>query len=304
VTGVWLPRFACPECRLSAVSHGARGLACTRCGALFEQRGGVFRFLSPHRSEAAEPFLRQYRLVREREGYRTAAPEYYQKLPCVGRDDPHAERWCLRRESFERLQRHALPDGRHGPVRVLDLGAGSGWLSHRLAASGHLVVAVDRLDDEMDGLGACRHYPVSFAAVQADFDALPFEPAQFDLAIFDGSLHYSPDPEATLAEAMRMLVPGGTVVVMDSPMFARERDGQAMVIDQLRLIETEHGVGAAVQPGVGFLTFAALEQAASRLKLRGRFLRSRGSLGWRLRRPLAWIRLRRQPAAFGVWVAQ
>lgn len=271
---------------------------------MYEQRGGVFHFLSRRRSEAAQPFLRQYRLVREREGYRSGTPEYYRNLPCVDRDDPHAERWCVRRESFERFERHALPDVRQGSVRVLDLGAGSGWLSHRLAAAGYLVAAVDRLDDEADGLGACRHYPVSFAAVQADFDALPFEPAQFDLAVFDGSLHYSPDPAATLAEARRMLIPGGRVVVMDSPMFAREGDGQAMVFEQLRQIETEHGIADPTAPGIGFLTFAALEQAASRLELRGRFLRSRGSLGWRLRRQLAWIRLRRQPAAFGVWVAQ
>ncbi len=88
-------------------------------------------------------------------------------------------------------------------MRVLDLGAGSGWLSHRLATLGYRVVAVDRLDDEADGLGACRHYPIAFPAVQADFDALPFEPHQFDLVVFDGSLHYSPNPAATLARGAR-----------------------------------------------------------------------------------------------------
>ena len=42
------------------------------------------------------------------------------------------------------------------PIRVLDVGAGNSWLSHRLASFGHQVVAVDRLDDELDGLGAWR----------------------------------------------------------------------------------------------------------------------------------------------------
>jgi SAM-dependent methyltransferase len=293
---VWLPRFACPECRAPVPA-----LACDGCGARFDQRGGVFRFLSSQRAEAAEPFQRQYRAVRARDGYRPAAPEYYQMLPYVARDDPRAGQWRVRRESYVHLQRHALPAR---PVHALDLGAGSGWLSHRLAAFGHRMVAVDRLDDEADGLGACRHYPVSLVAVQADFDALPFEPSQFDLVVFDGSLHYSPDPATTLAEAARMLASDGAIAVMDSPMFAREGDGQAMVADQLRRIEAAHGFGNVLRPGPGFLTFEALERAASSHGLRSRFLPSRGPIGWRMRRQLARLRLRRAPAAFGVWVAR
>jgi ubiquinone/menaquinone biosynthesis C-methylase UbiE len=191
-----------------------------------------------------------------------------------------------------------------GPIRVLDLGAGCGWLSHRLASLGHSVVAVDLQDDELDGLGACRYYSAPFTAVQADIDALPFAPAQFDLAVFEGSLHYSADPIATLAEAKRMLAPGGVLAVMDSPMFVRERDGRAMVERQARQMEFEHGLTNVVRPGVGFVTFDALERAAALLGLSGRFYRSRGPLQWRLQRQLAWLRLRRAPAAFGVWVAQ
>jgi len=144
---------------------------------------------------------------------------------------------------------------------------------------------------------------VPFAAVQADFDALPFAPGQFDLAVFEGSLHYSPDPQATLEEARRMLVPGATIAVMDSPMFEREQDGRAMITDQNRQLEQEHGVTNVVRPGVGFLTFALLDQAARALGFRARFYRSHGPLPWRVRRQLARIRLRRQPAAFGLWVA-
>jgi SAM-dependent methyltransferase len=293
---VWLPRFACPECRAPVPA-----LACSGCGARFGRRGGVFRFLSSERAEAAEPFQRQYRAVRARDGYRPDAPEYYRMLPYVAHDDPRAGQWRIRRESYVHLQRYALPAC---PVQALDLGAGSGWLSHRLTAFGHRMVAVDRLDDEADGLGACRHYPVSFVVVQADFDALPFEPSQFDLVVFDGSLHYSPDPAATLAEAMRMLAAGGAIVVMDSPMFARARDGHAMVADELRRIEAAHGFSSVLRPGLGFLTFTALERAASSRGLRSRFFQSRGPIGWRVRRQMARFRLRRAPAAFGVWVAR
>ena len=41
-------------------------------------------------------------------------------------------------------------------VRVLDVGAGSGWLSHCLTALGHGAVALDAIDDDVDGLGAAQ----------------------------------------------------------------------------------------------------------------------------------------------------
>jgi SAM-dependent methyltransferase len=280
------------------------GFACDGCGLDYPRdAGGLCRFLSPQRTAAAGPFLQQYRAVRARHGYRSDVPDYYRMLPCVGPGDPRADEWRVRRDSFAHLQRYVLGANGHQAKRVLDLGAGSGWMSHRLAELGHRVVAVDRFDDEADGLGACRHYPVAFATVQADFDALPFEPAQFDLAVFNGSLHYSPDPAATLAEAARMLAAGGVIVVMDSPMFSRERHGAAMLADERTRIKDETGVDIT-RPGVGFFTFAALDAASRTLGLRGRFVPSRGSLEWRVRRQLAWLRLRRAPSAFGVWIAQ
>jgi len=225
-------------------------------------------------------------------------------LPAVPRDHPQAAEWRIRRESYAHLQEHAIPAIWLGAMRVLELGSGCAWLSYRLATLGYRVVAVDRLDDEADGLGACRHYPIAFPAVQADFDALPFEPHQFDVVVFTGSLHYSGDPATSLREAVRMVSPGGAVAVMDSPMFRRDADGEAMVADERRRMQAEHGVAEPIRAGVGFLTYAGMERAFQSFGLRSRFLRSRGPLAWRLRRQVGRWRLGRQPAAFGVWVAQ
>src|SRR5262249_50393336 len=159
--------------------------------------------------------------------------------------------WLLRRETYHHLLRWALAASPQ-PMRILDVGAGTAWLSHRLASLGQRVVAVDALDDEADGLGACRHYDVPFAAVQADFDALPLSARQFDLVVFNGSLHYSPDAAATLARARRLLTTDGVLAVMDSPMFDRDRDGDAMVEDKHRVFRHELGVADVVRPGVGY----------------------------------------------------
>ncbi len=276
-------------------------MTCPKCRQRFEGQDLLYRFLTPNRAASAEPFIRQYRFVRERDGYRVPSPEYYRSLPNVPGDDPRHAEWRIRGESLRHLEKQVLPPA--GSVRVLDVGAGNGWLSHRLASLGHRAVALDRLDDDEDGLGACRHYTTPFPRVQADFDALPFAPCQFDLVVFNGSLHYSPDVRATLAAAQRMLAPGGTLVVMDSPMFRDETAGHLMVADKLRRFRTEYGLTDVVHPNVGFLTFASLADAVKPLGLRGRFFRSRGPIAWRARRQLSSLRLRRAASAFGVWAA-
>ena len=300
---MWLPRFACPECQSDVHEAGVERFACAQCGRVFDRQGGVWRFLTATRGARLEPFIRQYRLVRQRDGRRRSAPEYYRRLPSVADGDPHAKDWQIRRETYHHLLGHVLAAGPL-PIHVLDVGAGSGWLSHRLAALGHRAVAVDALDDDVDGLGATRHYAIDFASVQADFDALPFAPAQFDLVVFNGSLHYAADTAATLERAYRVLAPGGALVVMDSPMFRADGDGSAMVGAKMQRFMCECGFTDVVQPGAGYLTFARLAGIAEKLALRPQFVPSRGSLGWRLRRSVARVRLRRAPAAFGLWVAR
>src|SRR6185436_463671 len=206
VEAAWLPRLACPDCRTDLGVPAGDDVACAASARTFELRGGVWRFLTPSRGQALDPFVQQYRAVREREGRRRATPEYYHRLPSVAADDPHAGDWTLRRETYHHLLRHVLA-GLPLPIQALDVGAGSGWLCHRLTALGHHAVAVDAIDDEVDGLGAARHYETPFPIVQADFDALPFAPGQFGLVVFNGSLHYAADVAATLAGARRLLAP-------------------------------------------------------------------------------------------------
>jgi SAM-dependent methyltransferase len=299
---VWLPRFVCPECHADLDDAGDVR-ACAGCGRSYRRDNGVWRFLSATRGLGLEPFVRQYRAVREQEDRFATSPEYYRRLPSVASDDPHAGEWRIRRETYHHLLQHVLAAGPQ-PVQVLDLGAGTGWLSHRLSALGHDAVAVDAIDDETDGLGATRHYATAFAVVHADFNALPFAPGQFDLVVFNGSLHYATDTAATLENAYRQLAPGGVLVVMDSPMFRADSDGAAMVDDKVRHFMLECGLHQVVRQGIGYLTFAMLTAIADKLELQAQFLPSHGSAGWRLRRSLARIRLRRAPAAFGLWVAR
>lgn len=302
MTGVWTLQFACPECGGIVDGDEPARRACGACNRCYARRDGIWRFLTATRESSFAPFGEQYRLVREREGYRRGSADFYRRLPSVAADDPHAAEWRIRRESLAHLEREALAGG--DGLRILDLGAGNGWLSNRLASRGHRAVAVDLFDDEVDGLGAVRHYTTEFVAVQADFEALPFTPAQFDVVVFNGSLHYARNVVSALDQARRMLVPDGRLVVMDSPFFHSDRDGQAMLDDKHRRFRSEYKLRAIVQPGAGYLTHTALAAIAERWKAHAQFVPTRGPIGWRIRRQVSRVRIRRAPAAFGVWVVR
>lgn len=295
---MWTPRFACPECDRPLASGAP--VTCA-CGQAYKAHNGTHVFLTSSRRLAAQAFAGQYRRVRALDGHQRVVQECWTDLPRVPRTHPAAGEWRIRCESYERLRRSVLGRSRR---RVLDLGAGSGWLASRLATEGHDLVALDRWDDETDEVALHAHEGRPIVRVQADFDALPFLPGQFDLVVFGASLHYAPDPARTVAGAVRMLAGGGVLAVMDSPMFARATHGEAMVTAQAASLSSECGLGDVHRSGAGYLTFDALDSAARGVGRHGQFLPSRGSLPWRVRRSVSRLRLGRAPAAFGLWVAR
>lgn len=243
-----------------------------------------------------------YQIVRHLDGHRRGDPTYYRRLPWTLPGDPQAGEWEIRRRSYALLLRHVLAVDARGR-RVLDLGAGAGWLSHRLAVLGHRPYAVDLSADVEDGLGACGHYDVHFPCLQADFHALPLAAGSMDIVVFNASLHYADDLLLALREAQRVLRPGGTLVALDSPVFTSDADGEQMLRDQQARFRAL-GVAHPARWGIGYLTYARLAQAAGQLGCTATFTPTLGPWHWELRRLLARPRLRRAPARFGVWVAR
>ena len=293
--------FACPSCAAPL----SPALVCTNCGRAYTQRDSIYRFLLPERELALAAFLEQYRRVRAQDGYRSRSADFYRALPHVPPDDPQAAIWRLRAATFRNLERRVrlgpAPAGQY--LAVLDLGAGNGWLSNRLNGPGCTCVAVDWLDDEQDGLGAARYYAADFTRLQADFDHLPLAPGQFDLVIYNASLHYSADVVGSLRHGASMLRPGGRLAILDSPTFRSKASAEQMVVAQRLRHGESKAVPGAVGPGEGYLLAPTLRQMGLQLGLDLHYWPTRGNLGWALRRQWAGLKLRREPASFGLWLA-
>jgi SAM-dependent methyltransferase len=283
-------KFACLRCAAALNAD----LVCPGCGWTYACKDGIYRFLLPDRTAELAPFLTQYQYVRRHDGNLARPADYYRLLPMVESHDKEADRWQIRRQSYMLLLR-LLPGP---PLNILDLGAGNCWLTHRLAALGHCCVAVDISTDPHDGLGAWHHYAVEFICIQADFDALPYIPNQFEVVIFNASLHYSPDIQRSLAHAKRMLKPNGVMFVVDSPTFHTDHAGRQMLSDQDNYFRRSYGLDEVIRHGVGYLTTMSMSKSGFR------FHPSRGSFLWSLGRLWSGIRLRREPANFGVWACK
>jgi ubiquinone/menaquinone biosynthesis C-methylase UbiE len=287
--------LACPICQ-SVLSVKGAAATCATCQQTFARREGIWRFLPQSRACEFADFLREYQTVRADEDWGAADADYYRTLPHVGKDDPQRNIWRIRARSFERL---LTLIGNGGPVKILDVGAGNGWLANQLGRRGHTVAALDLADDSHDGLGARVHYAASFETYQAEFDRMPFGEAQFDMVIFNAALHYARALSVTLREARRVMRSDGSIIVMDSPFYSRPSSGAAMLAEREASFAHKYGFNRQVRT-IGFLTRADLEQSAAEAGLEMDIWAEDNRWAARLRR--TWIERRtgREPARFPV----
>jgi SAM-dependent methyltransferase len=165
-------------------------------------------------------FVTDYRRVRLAEGFASTNPEFAHQLPFRDATGRNSTTWRVRARHYLviRAGLALIPGAR----RVLDLGAGNGWLSRRLAAR-YRVTALD-LDAGETGLGALDE--PSVARVCGELETLPIRDGAFDVVIAAASLHYSARHDRILGEAARVLRRGGVLILADSPVYpdAASRD--------------------------------------------------------------------------------
>jgi len=95
------------------------------------------------------------------------------------------------------------------PLSLLDVGCGCGWTSFCLANAGYNTTGID-----LNSRGFEPPPIPGLSLVEGNALALPFADASFDVVTSLQCVEPLPDPELALSEMMRVLRPGGTVVIV------------------------------------------------------------------------------------------
>jgi SAM-dependent methyltransferase len=102
-------------------------------------------------------------------------------------------------------------------LRVADLGCGEGYLTIEAARWAAQVIAVDRSDVVLDRARAlaARRRVANVTWKRGELEKLPIKDDTVDVALLSQALHHAASPARAVAEASRITVPGGRVLILD-----------------------------------------------------------------------------------------
>lgn len=179
-----------------------------RNGSAEGGEGGLWAMLRAQFEQASDPVLRAddaklqevLRLRKESFAEHGASEDARQLVP--GRSWP----------AWARAISYLLP-----AVEVADLGCGDGYLTIEAARWAKKVTAIDRSPDMLARAKALakRRNVANIVWKRGELEELPLADASVDVAVLSQALHHASDPAKALAEAERVLRPGGKLLVLD-----------------------------------------------------------------------------------------
>jgi SAM-dependent methyltransferase len=179
------------------------------------RRDGVYYLSDP--APFAEKELRYWRM-RARE-VRLYSDEVVRRLPYVPPDHPLVSEWAARAESLSRLVAYVARMQR--ALTVLDLGCGNGWLANHLACLPSVHVCGLDLNRRELAQGARVFVDnLRLKFLYADVFSAEVPERSFDLIVLASVIQYFPDPAALVRRLTALLVPGGELHILDSPLYA------------------------------------------------------------------------------------
>ena len=198
----WEEALRCPCGCGGALRDQGTALVSTGCGHRFPIADGIPQLFWPHDS-AGDPGD-----VTER------VKAFYEQTPFPNYDDHESVR-SLIEKARNGLYARALDAAIPYNASVLEVGCGTGQLTNFLGISCRSVIGADLCLNSLRLADTFRreHSLDRVRFVQANLFRLPFERQQFDVVLCNGVLHHTSDPFAGFKQLVRLVRPGGYIVI-------------------------------------------------------------------------------------------
>jgi len=105
-------------------------------------------------------------------------------------------------------------------------------------------------------------------------------------------------------EALRVLRPGGRLIVLETPIYKRKESGERMAAERHQQFEKRYGTRSDSVPSIEYLTWQMLRDLGQELNLNWKVIRPWYGLKWALRPWIARLKRKREPSRFAILVAE
>ena len=175
------------------------------------------KWLVPNKNTANELFEENYIGLRQKEK-RIYADEELSQLPFVPSGNLHYKEWRIRQRSCNKLVTYLTR--RKSPLKILEVGCGNGWLSHRLSAvSGAFVTGIDINAFELHQAARVFAGVPGLQFIYGSLCSPELVNRRFDMIVFAASIQYFRSLEETIGQCMQRLKPGGEIHILDSHLY-------------------------------------------------------------------------------------
>jgi len=162
----------------------------------------------------AVDFNELYFNLRKKEG-RHYTDEEVLHLPDISSSHVYYKEWKIRRISCERLVNYLKKKQRS--LKILEVGCGNGWLSHRLAETPESkVIGIDINIYELEQAAKIFSEFSNLHFIYGDLRSGLFENHQFDIIVFAASIQYFPSLTDILKIALNLLKEKGEIHILDT----------------------------------------------------------------------------------------
>lgn len=164
-----------------------------------------------------DTFEEQYIALRKKEKW-LCTDEELKLLPQVPRSHPHFREWRIREQSSRSLLRYLQKKG--SGLRILEVGCGNGWFSHKLAGlPDSNVTGTDINLTELQQAKRVFAEQQNLEFLQQDIRGNNRSAIRYDIIVFAASIQYFPWLNEVVHAAFDLLAPGGEIHITDSPLY-------------------------------------------------------------------------------------